>query len=89
MTLPEHLKQPITTLDEGKRWICDLVMAGLLFHFEDDPAEILGGPGWAPLFTAEESAIIRERVAELYALEWPDTCPIGFAMDQLKEGNQP
>lgn len=87
MTLPEHLKQPITTLDEGKRWICDLVMAGLLFHFEDDPAEILGGPGWAPLFTAEESAIIRERVAELYALEWPDTCPIGFAMDQLKEGN--
>lgn len=90
MRLPENLTRPITTLDEGKRWICDLVMAGLLFHFEDDPADILGGPDWGPLFTPEEAAIVRERVAELYALPgWADSCPIGFALDHLKERNKP
>lgn len=87
MKLADNLKQPITTIDEGKRWIRDLIAAGLLFHFEDDPAEILGGPDWAPLFDPEEAAIVRERVAELYSFDWADSCPIGFALDHLKEEN--
>ena len=76
----------IETIDSAKTWITNLHKAGMMFHFEDDPASIIcGADGTKPLFTAEQSTQIRERVSELYTFDWGDLeCPIGFALTLLR-----
>lgn len=87
--LPEALRAPITTLEEGKAWLRALVAADLMFHLEDDPGDIICGPLGAstPLFDPADVALIQERQDQLYALEWGPRpglgkwyCPIGYMM---------
>lgn len=89
----ELMRAPIATREAGEAFIWALGRAGLMFHFEDSPSEIVNASG--PVFTEEESPLVAARVRELYALSWgPDParhCPIGFALGVLAvlEGPQP
>ena len=78
----ELLRRKITGLDEAKAWIADLVAIGLMFHFEDSADTIINGLTGERLFDDEEAVLVRARMAELYALDWPAEfeCPIGYMM---------
>lgn len=81
MTLPDSLTSPIETLDDGKRWIGALAVAGLLFHFEDSPESIVTGLDGKPLFDPDDVPLINRQIAALYRLQWGAFgCPIGFAL---------
>lgn len=83
MTLPRELTSPIETLDDGKRWITSLAVAGLLFHFEDSPDSIVTGIDGKPLFDPDDVPLIERQVAALYRLDWGDSCPLGYALEYL------
>jgi len=85
MTLPDNLREPIKNRFEGMLWVQRLCRAGLMFHFEDSPESIVTGIGGARLFTDPEAAIVRDRIAELYALDWGESCPIGYALSIMHE----
>lgn len=84
--LEPDFKTPIKTLDEAKAWIECLHAADKSFHFEDSPHGIGRrdeGGRWVYLFSHEEAEDVRQRVAELYALDWSpagEECPIGYAL---------
>jgi hypothetical protein len=79
--------QPITSLEEGKHYLDRCIKAGLIWHLEDDPSEIINGKEDKPLFTAEEIPLVRARVDELYALpSWGEhDCPIGYLWQGYEE----
>lgn len=77
---------PITGLADAKAWIEALESADMMFHFEDSPEEIINGKTGADLFTPEQCPLVRQRVAELYALDWSEAgheCPIGYALEVM------
>jgi hypothetical protein len=63
-----NLHKPITTKAEAVRFVVDLHEADKLFHFEDDPAEIINAHTGKPLFKPDEIDLISQRVAELFTL---------------------
>ncbi len=77
----------IIDLATAKRWIEDLAELGLMFHFEDDPSDVVNADTGA-FVNEQEAGLLRLRVAELYALEWPKgiDCPIGYALDVIEAG---
>lgn len=79
----ELLRRKISSLEEAKRWIEDLMGLGLMFHFEDDPFDIVIGISGVALFSDEEAVEVRKRQVELYLLDWPPEyqCPIGYALN--------
>lgn len=83
-TMPADLFREIHDRPTAEAWIRALHAAGMMFHFEDDPATIIwhrgpaGGP-WSP--SAEEIAVLKLQVSKLYEQDWGDLdCPIGFAL---------
>lgn len=83
MTKPDFATS-LATIDEAKVFIKALVAAGMLFHFEDSPETIISGTTGKALFTRAEAKLVRQRVAELYAMDWPTVgheCPIGYALE--------
>lgn len=76
----------ITTIAQGKAFIEALHAAEMMFHFEDSPENIISGATGGPLFTEAESKMVRQRVDELYALDWAaigHECPIGYALEVM------
>jgi hypothetical protein len=63
-----NLHKPITTKAEAVRFVVDLHEADKLFHFEDDPAEIISTRTGEPLFSPADIEPLRERIAELFTL---------------------
>lgn len=81
--ITELMRQPIADLDGGKAFCNDLIANDMVFHFEDSPETIVKGLSGKRLFSNAEAKVMRERVAELYALEWgAHDCPIGYVLDQ-------
>jgi hypothetical protein len=85
MTAPDRLFlfRPLTTLDEGCAFIKELIACDLLFHFEDDPSDIIKGMIGGLLFNRSEANAVRQRVRELYSFDWSkvgEDCPIGYAL---------
>ena len=79
--LSPALRSPVVDLQTGKDWLASLVAAGLAFHLEDDPADIINGATGAPIFREEDCAFIREQVAALYRQDWGAyDCPIGYLL---------
>lgn len=80
------LKTPLTTVDAAKAWIESLVAADMMFHFEDDPETIVNGTKGTMLFTDDEAGDVRDRVEELYSMDWSTVgheCPIGYALEVM------
>jgi hypothetical protein len=63
-----NLHKPITTRAEAVRFVVDLHEADKLFHFEDEPSDIVNARTGEPLFKPEEIEPLRQRVAELFTL---------------------
>ena len=77
-------ERPISTLWEAKVYVRALSVHGKLFHFEEDPSEIItGGGSDDPVFTSNEVPHIRARLNEMYSLpSWDEhECPIGYALE--------
>ncbi len=80
------LEQTVQTVEEGEAFIKRLVLSGHAFHLEDDPAQVINGPTDKPLFSDEQTAALRKRVDELYALGWAEhECPIGYMLKVLSD----
>lgn len=83
----EFSAKPVTTLDEGKAWINELIRLDMMFHFDDSPDTIITDLGGERLFSDEEAEVVADRVSELYQLDWGvHECPIGYALDQTDDG---
>lgn len=59
------MKTRIPTYENPKQWIAAMADAGLLFHFDDDPQDIVNEHG-ERLFTEDESTEVRATVARLF-----------------------
>lgn len=78
--------QPIRSREEGEAYIRALVDNDAAWHFDDDPSEMIDLDGCFG-FTPEELPLMRQRVAELYAVDdWGDYgCPLGCLREALAE----
>jgi hypothetical protein len=86
MTKPDF-SAALRTVTDGKAFIEALHASDMLFHFEDNPENIIKGRNGEPLFTRIESKQVRQRVAELYAMDWATVgheCPIGYALEVME-----
>lgn len=85
----ELLTRPIRGLPGAMRWIEELHGLGMMFHFDDDPADLVSRVGGPPTFPAYEAVVVRHRVAELRLVEWPEPhgCPIGYALHVMRESD--
>jgi hypothetical protein len=81
-----EIAAPITDLPSAMAWVDGLTRAGLMFHFEDSPDQIEHAGSAEPFFTPEEWPVLEDRVATMYALDWPEHgCPIGYALEVMGE----
>ena len=76
-----NLHKPITTKAEAVRFVVDLHEADRLFHFDDDPAEIINAHTGKPLFKPDDIEPLRQRVAELFTLIDPFEVAINLTGD--------
>lgn len=79
--------KPISSVEQGAEFLNALINAGMIYHLEDDPAAIVSTETGEPLFTSNEAVLIKQRVKELYALNWSaygEACPIGYCL-QVRE----
>ena len=70
--------QEISSIDEAKSYIGNLIKHDLLFHFDDDVSELE-----PQCFTEEEVPQVGARMDEIYSDEFDwgdDVCPIGYAI---------
>ncbi len=58
---------PIATPAAARQFIVNMSRAGVLFHFDDNPADVITADG-RPLFAPDDVPAVRARVAELFAL---------------------
>ncbi len=75
--------QKIVSLGTAKAWLDELVRRGLDFHFEDSPETVWDIRTGKRTFADHEVPIIRDRVRELYAIDWAPEgveCPIGYVL---------
>jgi hypothetical protein len=63
----EFMQNAITNREQAKQFVKDLNENDMLYHFDDDPADIVSvRSGFEkPLFTDEECAYISQRIEEL------------------------
>lgn len=79
--LPEALRAPVTDTNSAIAWLDALIAAEMSFHLEDSPEDIIHIRTDEPLFSPEDVPLIRERVGELYGVEWGVfSCPIGYIL---------
>ena len=76
-----NLHKPITTKAEAVRFVVDLHEADKLFHFDDNPAEIINAHTGEPLFQSEEIEPLRQRISELFMLIDPFAVAITLTGD--------
>lgn len=84
--LPEAARADITDLESAKAWVKALYDAGLGFHFEDNPDDIVNSQGRT--FRRVDVPLIRDRVGKLYAQDWEPEfeCPIGYLLHLEEKG---
>lgn len=69
--LPDVLRVgPIRSEDEARKWIKDLHEAGLSFHFDDPPDEVINVRTNERIFHDDDVVLIRARVAELFDFQF-------------------
>lgn len=70
---------PIKSESDAEGFFFCLDQEGLLFHPEDDPFSVINANG--PLFTAEESEALRQRIDEVYEF-MDDPCEFILSMTE-------
>lgn len=73
-----YMTRPIRTADEATAFIKALAADGKLFHFEDLPESVVDGWALSPVFTPDECAVLKERVAEMFNIN--GFCPFETAL---------
>ena len=76
-----NLHKPITTKAEAVRFVVDLHEADKLFHFDDEPSEVINAHTGEPLFKPDDIEPLRQRVAELFTLIDPFEIAINLTGD--------
>lgn len=82
-TARAFLQQPITSVESAEAFIRALHAAGLLFHFDDDPRNIINLHDHQRTFTDAEAYLVNDRVDEMFALEGFD--PFELAVELASE----
>lgn len=64
----EFMQNAISTREQARQFVEDLNENSMLFHFDDDPADILSNrSGFSEaLFTEEECVYVAQRVEEMF-----------------------
>lgn len=73
------IRHTLRTVDDGIRYIDALHAAGLLYHFDDDPADCLA----AYDLSTEQYDAIEHNSAQLADLDWRSAgwdCPFEYAL---------
>ena len=59
-------------------WFSEMSVRGLLFHPDDDPAEIISTRSGARLFSDAEAVVLRATIAEMFELQGEDVYEAGM-----------
>ena len=59
-------------------WFSEMSARGLLYHPDDDPAEIISISSGTRLFSDEEAAMLRSTVAEMFELKGDEVYEAGL-----------
>jgi hypothetical protein len=62
----QHIPQDVTTVKDAEQLILGLSKNGLLFHFDDDPHEIVSSKNGGLVFTEEEADKIQELMEKAF-----------------------
>lgn len=54
------------TPSSARDWMIQMIELGLMFHPDDDPAEIISPPHWTRTFNDVEAAELRDIVSRLF-----------------------
>lgn len=85
VTLPDALRVPITDRPSGEAWLRAIVGAGIEFHLEDDPGDIINLRSGESLFALDDAPWLRDCRDALYDLDWAEyDCPIGFMLGLIE-----
>lgn len=69
----------VTDLASAKAYIEGLVAAGLSYHFDDAPEEVINGRTGESIFTEDEWPVLRDRVAKLRTFNYGEhDCLFGY-----------
>jgi hypothetical protein len=79
----DFLATPIKTESDAEGFFFQLEQNGLLFHPEDDPADIFATDSEHPLFTVEQCDLLRKRIDEAYAV-MADPCEYILTLDTYR-----
>lgn len=71
---------------DAKAWYFAMAAAGLDYHIEDDPEEIIHGPTWVRLFTAAECATLEKILATFTKRQYEQYFAAGVS-EMHKGGN--
>lgn len=80
--MQSYFLTPIITAADAETFIRELHADGRLYHFDDSPETVINIATGLPIFTADECALVRERMNEMRGLEHFD--PFDLAI-QLSE----
>jgi len=72
--------QPITCISDALKFIRHLIVTDQMYHFEDDPANIIHKGTDKPFFDESQCWYLLKRVDEMYDLDWSKfgtECPLG------------
>lgn len=84
-TSKKFLNEEITNIEEAKAFIKTLGDRDLLFHFDDDPYDIIDGDG-NRTFSDEDAKLVDKRVSELFAQKWGEfEDPHGYALHLMRD----
>jgi hypothetical protein len=61
-----------TSFDGMQAWFAQLSTRGMLFHVDDEPAEIINVGTSERIFSDEEAAVLRAAIAELFSKHGDD-----------------
>lgn len=70
----------LTTAQEAKAYLKELYDNDLLFHLDDDPADMVRVSDGEPTFTIEECEMVSQRISEVFSLLKD---PFEYIVDEL------
>jgi hypothetical protein len=83
MTLKPYMTKRIVTAADADAFIRALHADGKLYHFDDNPDDIVFDATGAPVFECDEVPALRGRVGEMFAIDGYD--PFALAVQLTNE----
>lgn len=88
MERAEIIGRKLRTLADAQQWFRDMHAAGMLFHPDDNPADVVESQDGSRTFALSEVPAVLARMREVRRMDWSEwgghaDCPCGWIMGVL------